>query len=145
VSSAERFALPALVDGAPPTPSGRVEAAIGRDPKNRKKMAVQPPNKGREAVSEYKTLESFKEHTLLEFHPHTGRTHQIRLHCAFLGCPIVGDMIYGRKNPTLKIGRHFLHAAKLRITLPNEKQPRTFETPLPDELKAVLDAVKSEK
>ena len=71
----------ALVDGKPPTPAGRVEAAIGRDPKQRKKMAVRSPGKGREAVSEYKTLETFKEHTLLEFHPLTGRTHQIRLHC----------------------------------------------------------------
>jgi len=133
----------ALVDGAPPTPSGRVEAPIGRDTTNRKKMAVQSAKKGREAVSEYITLESFKEHTLLEFHPHTGRTHQIRLHCAFLGCPIVGDMIYGRKNPTLKIGRHFLHAAKLKITLPNEKQPRTFEAPLPDELMDVLAKLKA--
>jgi 23S rRNA pseudouridine1911/1915/1917 synthase len=129
----------ALVDGKPPTPSGRVEAAIGRDPHNRKKMAIQPPNKGREAVSEYKTLESFKNHTLLEFHPHTGRTHQIRLHCAFLGCPIVGDTVYGRKKPTLEIGRHFLHAAKLKITLPGEKQARTFEAPLPEELKRVLE------
>lgn len=73
----------ALVDGAPPTPSGRVEAPIGRDPSHRKKMAIMPPGKGREAVSEYVTLESFKENTLLEFHPFTGRTHQIRLHCMF--------------------------------------------------------------
>jgi 23S rRNA pseudouridine1911/1915/1917 synthase len=128
----------ALVDGKPPTPSGRVEAPIGRNPNHRKKMAVQPANKGREAVSEYKTLELYKNHTLLEFHPHTGRTHQIRLHCAFLGCPIVGDMVYGRKNPTVKINRHFLHAARLKIILPNEKKPREFEAPLPEELKDVL-------
>jgi 23S rRNA pseudouridine1911/1915/1917 synthase len=62
----------ALVDGKPPTPVGRVEASIGRDPKQRKKMAVRSPGKGREAVSEYKTLETFKEHTLLEFHPLRG-------------------------------------------------------------------------
>ena len=128
----------ALVDGKPPTPSGRVEAPIGRDPKDRKKMAVLPVNKGREAVSEYKTLEAFKDHTLLEFHPHTGRTHQIRLHCAFLGCPIVGDSVYGRKKSTLDINRHFLHAAKLKIILPGEQQPRTFEVPLPKELLNVL-------
>ena len=91
----------ALVDGKPPTPAGRVEAYIGRDPKQRKKMAIVSPSKGREAISEYKTLESFNKHTLLEFHPLTGRTHQIRLHCAFLGCPIVGDPIYGRREPTL--------------------------------------------
>ena len=131
----------ALVDGKPPTPTGRVEASIGRDPSHRKKMAIVPDGKGREAVSEYKTLETFKDHTLLEFHPHTGRTHQIRLHCQFLGCPIVGDSIYGRKNPTVEINRHFLHAARLKIILPNEKQPRLFEAELPAELKKVLDEV----
>ncbi len=128
----------ALVDGAPPTPSGRVEAPIGRDPKNRKKMTVLPAGKGREAVSEYKTLKTFKHHALLEFHPHTGRTHQIRLHCAFLGCPIVGDTVYGRKTSTLPLSRHFLHAAKLKIVLPGEKQASLFETPLPEELKTAL-------
>lgn len=132
----------ALVDGAPPTPSGRVEAAIGRDSSHRKKMAVQPPGKGREAVSEYKTRETFAQYTLLEFHPLTGRTHQIRLHCAFLGCPIVGDKVYGRKSPTLDLGRHFLHAAKLRIVLPNEKEPRLFEAPLPEELERVMDELR---
>jgi len=132
----------ALVDGKPPTPSGRVEAPIGRDPKNRKRMAIVPASKGREAVSEYKTLETFAKHTLLEFHPHTGRTHQIRLHCAFLKCPIVGDKVYGRKTPSLEIGRHFLHAWRLKITLPNEKEPRTFEAPLPEELVNVLDSLR---
>lgn len=132
----------ALVDGKPPTPVGRVEAPIGRDPSHRKKMAIVSAGRGREAVSEYKTLEVFKEHTLLEFHPQTGRTHQIRLHCAFLGCPIVGDSVYGKRNFTLEIRRHFLHAFRLKIMLPNEKQPHTFEAELPDELKKVLDDVK---
>ena len=132
----------ALVDGKPPTPTGRVEAPIGRDPNHRKKMAVVSPGKGREAVSEYKTLESFRNHTLLEFHPHTGRTHQIRLHCQFLGCPIVGDSVYGKRTVTVTISRHFLHAFRLKIILPNEKQPRTFEADLPEELKNVLDEVK---
>jgi 23S rRNA pseudouridine1911/1915/1917 synthase len=132
----------ALVDGKPPTPTGRVEAPIGRDPSHRKKMAVVHAGKGREAVSEYHTLESFKEHTLLEFHPLTGRTHQIRLHCAFLGCPIVGDSVYGKRNFTLNINRHFLHAAKLSIVLPNETAPRLFEAELPDELKQALEEVK---
>ncbi len=129
----------ALVDGKPPTPNGRIEADIGRDPKSRKKMTTLPAGKGREAISEYKTLESMAHHTLLEFHPHTGRTHQIRLHCAFIHCPIVGDEIYGRKKSTLKLSRHFLHAARLKITLPNETQPRTFEAPLPKELLRALD------
>jgi 23S rRNA pseudouridine1911/1915/1917 synthase len=128
----------ALVDGKPPTPAGRVEASIGRDPSHRKKMAIVSESKGRQAVSEYKTLESFPQHTLLEFHPLTGRTHQIRLHCAMLGCPIVGDEIYGRKKSSLPIGRHFLHAQKLKIVLPGEKQARVFEAPLPEELVHVL-------
>jgi len=133
----------ALVDGKPPTPTGRVEASIGRDPSHRKKMAIVPEGKGRESVSEYKTLESFNEHTLLEFHPFTGRTHQIRLHCQFLGCPIVGDSIYGKKHVTAEIKRHFLHAAKLKITLPNETTPHVFEADLPDELKKVLEEVRN--
>lgn len=128
----------ALVDGRPPTPTGRVEAHIGRDPSHRKKMAIVPESRGREAISEYKTLESFKEHTLLEFHPLTGRTHQIRLHCAFLGCPIVGDEIYGRKKPSVPIDRHFLHAYRLRIMLPGEIEPKFFEAPLPQDLQEVL-------
>ena len=128
----------ALVDGKPPTPTGRVEAYIGRDPKQRKKMAIVSENKGRESISEYQTVEEFQKHTLLEFHPHTGRTHQIRLHCAFLKCPIVGDEVYGRKTPTIEIGRHFLHAYRLKIVLLNEKDPRQFEAPLPDELDGVL-------
>ncbi len=132
----------ALVDGAPPTPSGRVEAPIGRDPSHRKKMAIMPPGKGREAISEYVTLETFKKHTLLEFHPHTGRTHQIRLHCAFLGCPIVGDKIYGHRKQSIEINRHFLHAARLKIVLPGEKTASAFEAPLPDELQVILDSLR---
>jgi 23S rRNA pseudouridine1911/1915/1917 synthase len=128
----------ALVDGKPPTPTGRVEAPIGRDPQQRKKMAITTAAKGREAVSEYKTLESFPKHTLLEFHPHTGRTHQIRLHCAFLGCPIVADLIYGHKKASLDLKRHFLHAFRLKIILPGEKQARVFEAPLPEDLVEVL-------
>jgi 23S rRNA pseudouridine1911/1915/1917 synthase len=128
----------ALVDGKPPTPTGRVEAAIARDPSHRKKMAVVSPEKGRHAESEYRTIESFPQHTLLEVHPITGRTHQIRLHMAFLKCPIVGDQVYGHARKTIEINRHFLHAARLKITIPGEKTPRTFEAPLPVELDEIL-------
>jgi 23S rRNA pseudouridine1911/1915/1917 synthase len=134
----------ALVDGKPPTTSGRVEAHIGRDPSHRKRMAIVSESRGRIAISEYRTVESFREHTLLEFHPHTGRTHQIRLHCAFLGCPIVGDEVYGKKKFTVEIDRHFLHAFRLKIVLPGEKEPRLFEAPLPDELQRVLDSLRAE-
>jgi 23S rRNA pseudouridine1911/1915/1917 synthase len=135
----------ALVDGKPPTPSGRVETYIGRDPSHRKRMAIVSESRGREAISEYKTLENFRDHTLLEFHPLTGRTHQIRLHCAFLGCPIVGDDIYGRKKSSIEISRHFLHAYLLKIVLPSEKEPRLFEVPLPDELENVLASLRGQQ
>lgn len=128
----------ALVDGAPPTPTGRVDAAIGRSSANRKLMAVTTETRGRVAVSEYHTLETFPAHTLLEVHPFTGRTHQIRLHMAFIGCPVAGDTVYGPHKSSLPLGRHFLHAARLTITLPGEPQPRTFEAPLPAELENVL-------
>jgi 23S rRNA pseudouridine1911/1915/1917 synthase len=135
----------ALVDGKPPTPSGRIEAHIGRDPGHRKRMAIVSESRGREAISEYKTVESFANHTLLEFHPLTGRTHQIRLHCAFLGCPIVGDEVYGRKKPSVEINRHFLHAFRLKIVLPGEKEQRTFEAPLPQELQRVLMTLRTQQ
>ncbi|MFH2039215.1 MAG: RluA family pseudouridine synthase [Chloroflexota bacterium] len=133
----------ALVDGAPPTPSGRVEASIGRDPAHRKKMSVTSPGRGREAISEYRLVEKFKEHALLEFHPLTGRTHQIRLHCTLLGCPIVGDRVYGRKKPSIDIERHFLHAYRLKIMLPGEGEAHIFEAQLPQDLQQVLDDLKS--
>ncbi len=132
----------ALVDGHPPTPNGRIEAAVGRDPSHRKKMAVRSAGRGREAISEYKTLETFDDHTLLEFHPLTGRTHQVRLHCAFIGCPVVGDIVYGDKKMTIPMDRYFLHALRLKIRLPGQEQPQTFEAPLPDELQVILFALR---
>lgn len=129
----------ALVDGKPPTPAGRVEAPIGRNTTHRKLMAVVPLDKGREAVSEYRTLESFPAHTLLEVHPLTGRTHQIRVHMAFLGCPVAADMVYGKRKPTVELDRHFLHAHKLKIVLPGERQARNFEASLPQDLQVVLE------
>jgi 23S rRNA pseudouridine1911/1915/1917 synthase len=132
----------ALVDGQPPTPRGRVEAAIGRDTHQRKQMAITSSSKGRAAISTYLTLENFQNHTLLEFHPLTGRTHQIRLHAAFLGCPVVGDTLYGRRHPSLPIKRHFLHAASLTIRLPREQEPRSFNAPMPDELLQILETLR---
>jgi 23S rRNA pseudouridine1911/1915/1917 synthase len=132
----------ALVDGKPPTPTGKIEAAIGRSNTHRSLMAVTTLEKGREATSEYQTVEGFRQHTLLEVHPLTGRTHQIRLHLAFIGCPIAGDTIYGHKHSSIPVNRHFLHARRLTITLPGEKVPRTFEAPLPDELIKVLEQLR---
>jgi 23S rRNA pseudouridine1911/1915/1917 synthase len=130
-----------LVEGHPPTPTGRIEAAIGRDNKERQRMAVVAENKGRTATSTYRTLKDFSRYTLIEVHPITGRTHQVRLHMAFIGCPVVGDIIYGNKHPSLPIKRHFLHAACLRVQLPGEQLPRIFEAALPGELLKILDSL----
>jgi 23S rRNA pseudouridine1911/1915/1917 synthase len=135
----------ALVDGAPPTPRGRVEADIGRDTTQRKAMTVVPQGKGRSAITEYFSRESFPWHTLLEVHPITGRTHQIRVHMAFLECPVTGDTLYGHRHPSVSIQRHFLHAAHLRIRLPGDSGPTAFQAPLPQDLREILENLRAEK
>ena len=134
----------ALVDGKPPTPSGRIEAPVGRDSVHRKLMTITTYKKGREAVSEYRTLEIFSNHVLLEVHPLTGRTHQIRLHLKYIGCPVAGDKVYGHTHSTIPIKRHFLHASQLTIELPNEEKATTFNAPLPKELIDVLERLREE-
>ena len=135
----------ALVDGRPPTPQGRVEVAIGRDSKYRQRMAPALDRDGKEAISEYFTQEVFPEHTLIKISILTGRTHQIRVHMAFLGCPVVGDTVYGRKKPSIKIQRQFLHAFRLSILIPGEKTKKTFEAPLASELVDALDLLRNNK
>ena len=125
----------ALVDGAPPTESGTIDAPIGRDPRRPRHMAAIAS--GRPAVTPFRTLERHAQHTLLECKPVTGRTHQIRVHLASIGCPVVSDRVYGRGTPSLPLDRHFLHAARLTFTLPSGEE-RTFEAPLPPELESAL-------
>jgi 23S rRNA pseudouridine1911/1915/1917 synthase len=132
----------ALVDGHPPTPDGRIETPIGRSPTSRKRMAVVVPQKGRSSISEYRTLEKFSKHSYLEVRPITGRMHQIRIHLDFIGCPVVGDTVYGLRKPSIPLDRHFLHATRLSLTLPGETQPHTFQADLPDELSQVLQELK---
>ena len=132
----------ALVEGRPPTPQGRVEVAIGRDSKFRQRMAPALERDGKEAISEYFTQEVFPKHTFIKISILTGRTHQIRVHMAFLGCPVVGDTVYGRKKPSIEIQRQFLHAFRLSILIPGEEAKRTFEAPLASELFEVLDLLR---
>ncbi len=133
----------AIVDGAPPTPTGRIEAPIDRDPAHRKRIKVVPPGKGRAAVTEYRTVEAFPRHTFVEARPLTGRTHQIRVHLAFVGCPVVADPLYGRRRPSLPLARHALHAYSLTIRLPGEDAPCTFTAPLPADMEAALAALRA--
>lgn len=135
----------ALTDTRPPTKTGRIEAAIGRDPKNRQRMAIQPENKGRMAISEYSTLENFPHHTLLSVRILTGRTHQVRVHMAYLNCPIVGDRVYGYKKVTLPVDRHLLHAHRLRIQWHKDKPEREFIAPLAKDFQSTLDQLRNTK
>jgi len=132
----------ALVHGTPPTPEGRIEAPIGRDSRQRKQMAVVQPGHGKNAISEYKVLEKFKDFTLVQVQIFTGRTHQIRLHMKMIECPVVGDTLYGRRHSELKIARQFLHAARIEICLPGEEEPTCFEAPLPQDLEDVLQQLR---
>ena len=126
----------ALVEGIPDTPDGVIDAPIGRDPRQRKRMAV--TRDGREAVTEFHVIEQFDEFTLLDVFPKTGRTHQIRVHLAFIGHPVVGDTVYGRRRQRIKIKRHFLHAAAIAFPLPGSGEIVTVESPLPVPLQDIL-------
>lgn len=126
----------ALVEGVPPSSAGLIEAPIGRDPKRRKRMAVM--RDGREASTRYNLLEDFNTHTLLELEPLTGRTHQIRVHLAWLGNPVVGDTVYGYRKQRIKLKRLFLHAAELHVDSPSTGERLKFEALLPDGLVDVL-------
>ncbi len=126
----------ALVEGQVQPPEGIIEAPIGRDSVRRKRMMV--THSGRQARTIYRVAEYFAEHTLLEVRPITGRTHQIRVHLAWLGYPVVGDEVYGHRRQRLLQGRHFLHAARLRFTHPITGEEVALEAPLPPELADVL-------
>jgi 23S rRNA pseudouridine1911/1915/1917 synthase len=94
--------------------------------------------RGRSAVTEYKVLKRFAKSTLLEVRIGTGRTHQIRVHLAGIGHPVVGDKLYGA--PASPLGRYFLHAHRITFALPGANQPMTIAAPLPRELQEFLDA-----
>lgn len=126
----------ALVEGVPPSSTGLIEAPIGRDPKQRKRMAV--VRDGREAATRYNLLEDFDSFSLLELELLTGRTHQIRVHLTWLGHPVVGDSVYGYRKQRIKMKRLFLHAANLHVDSPSNGERLEFEAPLPVVLEDVL-------
>ncbi|MBN2470487.1 MAG: RluA family pseudouridine synthase [Anaerolineae bacterium] len=127
----------ALVEGNPESNTGRIEAPIGRDQRQRKRMAV--VRGGRESVTEFKVLAYYAEQALLEVRIFSGRTHQIRVHMAFIGHPVVGDTVYGYRKQRIGLKRNFLHAAELTVHSPSTGQPLTFSTPLPAGLQNILD------
>jgi 23S rRNA pseudouridine1911/1915/1917 synthase len=127
----------AIVRGVPRPARCRIETLIGRSRHDRKKMSAQPP-RGRNAVTTYDLVEAFGDvaaHVALRIE--TGRTHQIRVHMAHLGYPVLGDSIYGRNKPLGDLGtpeRQLLHARKLTIQHPGSNETLVFEAPLPEDM-----------
>jgi 23S rRNA pseudouridine1911/1915/1917 synthase len=122
----------ALVHGGFREDTGTIDAPIARHPRDRRRMAI--VEGGREAVTDFRVVERLSGATILEVSLRTGRTHQIRVHLASIGHPIVGDTVYGRPEPTL--GRPALHAMRLRLRHPADGTERWYESPIPEELVA---------
>lgn len=130
----------AIADGNFREDSGTVDAPIGRNPRDRKKMAV--VEKGRRAVTHYEVLERFGAHTLVRYELETGRTHQIRVHSAYIHHPVTGDSLYGGSTALFKDGQ-LLHAEKLILKNPATGEEMTFTAPLPADFAAVLARLRS--
>ncbi len=128
----------ALVEGVPDLAEAVIDAPIGRDPQHRKRMTVLEG--GRNSVTEYRVRERLGPFSLMDVKPRTGRTHQIRVHLASIGHPLVGDKAYGRLSESLN--RHFLHANSLAFLAPSSGEWLEFESGLPQDLRRFLDALR---
>jgi 23S rRNA pseudouridine1911/1915/1917 synthase len=124
-----------LVEGRLSPERGIIEAPIGRDPRSRRKMAI--AEAGKEATTQYQVLGYLDDYTLVEVSPLTGRTHQIRVHLSAIGCPVVGDTVYGTKSALLN--RQFVHACRLGFRLPSTGQYQESTSPLPVDLEQALE------
>ncbi len=134
----------ALLEGVVKEQTGRIVTQIGRDPKDRLKMAVLPAGQGRYAETEYFVEERFAKNTLARFALKTGRTHQIRVHAKYMGHPVVGDKLYGYKNQRFAVEGQLLHAYRLELTHPSSGERMTFTAPLPDYFTRILEIVKND-
>ncbi len=128
----------ALVEGTPKQLQGKVDAPVGRHPRRRTRMAVVVG--GKEARTNYKVIQQLPGHSLLELYLETGRTHQIRVHMAHLGHPLVGDTTYGHTSPL--VDRHFLHAFHLGFKHPVTGEPLDFKIDLPADLTPAIGALR---
>lgn len=145
----------ALVEGNVKQSPGRISAPLGRDPHHRQRQAVLSESavlggsRARQAITEYTVRARYVvplhndlgrgTFSLVDAHPITGRTHQIRVHFAWIGHPIVGDPLYGLRTPRLAVPRLFLHAARLSLRRPSDDSLLDLNAPLPDDLRAVVD------
>ena len=130
----------ALVHGNIVEAKGRIDAPLGRHPKDRVKMAVNMKD-GKDAITHFTVLERFGNYTLVQCRLETGRTHQIRVHMAYIGHPVVNDPLYGYKRDAFPIEGQALHSCALDLVHPITKQAMHFEAPWPDDFKAVVQAV----
>ena len=128
-----------LVRGHLTSEDGIIEAPIGRDRRHRQRMAVVAEDKGREARSKYHVVDYVGDYSLLEVKPETGRTHQIRVHLAAIGYPVVGDRVYGVESPHLS--RQFVHAHKIGFRLPSTGEYVEFTSSLPPDLAQALKVI----
>ena len=128
-----------LVHGVIPNEKGTIDAPIGRDPKNRKKYTV--IEGGKPAVTHFEVIERFAEYTLLKLQLETGRTHQIRVHLAYIGHKMAGDPLYGPRK-TLEGKGQFLHAAKLAFIHPSTEELMEFEAPMPEVFEEMINWVR---
>ncbi|MDD9954646.1 MAG: RluA family pseudouridine synthase [Anaerolineaceae bacterium] len=135
----------ALLERCPPACQAVIDAPVGRDPRRRQRMAVVA--RGKSAISEYRVLERDLPggRALVEVRPRTGRTHQIRVHMAYIDCPIVADSVYGLRKQGLPLARQFLHAAGLTFTHPALHEELSFQSPLPTELRSLLNALRKSR
>lgn len=146
----------ALTAGTPPRDSDYIERRVGRHPTQREKMAIRPSEQvGKEASTFYEVIERFEGFALLRVAPKTGRTHQIRVHLASIGCPIVADKQYGGRpalclrdlradvrEDRVLIERQALHARALEFAHPDTGEPMRFEVAPPDDFQTALDALR---
>jgi len=138
----------AIVSGMPKAPSGTVDAALARSATNRKKIAIVEVGRGKRAVTHWKRLKPLGEAALVECRLETGRTHQVRVHMASIGHPLLGDPVYGRSGKThgkllkeLQFHRQALHAAELGFTHPATKLRLSFTSPMPPDMQELMAAL----
>ena len=139
----------AVVSGHPSPPAGTIRTQIGRSTTNRKKMAVLPEGKGKHAVTHYRTVENLKDAALVECKLETGRTHQVRVHMAHIGHPLIGDSTYNNRRKAFKFGpnqsyfnRQALHAVSLGFNHPVTGEKLGFESSLPDDIQLLLTSLR---
>lgn len=134
----------AILTGNIAEEEGVIHGAIGRNPKDRQKMAVVREN-GKDATTKFRVLERFGTYTLVECRLMTGRTHQIRVHMAYIGHPVVGDPKYGAKKCPFSIEGQALHSKTLMFTHPRTGERMEFEAPLPEDMQMILDDLRGKK